>query len=237
MGLEQAAERVRRREGWAASGAYLTRSAAFSTDAAERLRRVLAAAQAENTAGASLCAQALLDSVAGELCSKRPAVPLVNPRLVRRRRRGRREAGHGGRERSAAARDEYPGHRSLSRPAETGWGSPVPGSAPSGPLLADFSLDITSKELGELEPPGAVIPAGTPVQQHADGSYGRRRLLCSAPKGSLVWLGGDLEIPAGWRLLTVGQGEGGAAVWLAGKGRALRAVMAGPLGQWSGSRR
>jgi methylenetetrahydrofolate reductase (NADPH) len=31
-------------------------------------------------------------------------------------------------------------------------------------LLADFSLDITAKELGELGPAGAVIPAGTPVQ-------------------------------------------------------------------------
>lgn len=30
-------------------------------------------------------------------------------------------------------------------------------------LLADFSLDITSKELGELAPAKAVIPAGTPV--------------------------------------------------------------------------
>jgi methylenetetrahydrofolate reductase (NADPH) len=49
--------------------------------------------------------------------------------------------------------------------------SPVPGSAPSGPLLpavnallADFSLDITAKELGELGPARAVIPAGTQVQ-------------------------------------------------------------------------
>jgi methylenetetrahydrofolate reductase (NADPH) len=42
--------------------------------------------------------------------------------------------------------------------------SPVPGSAPSGLLLADFSLDITSRELGELEPARAVIPAGTQVQ-------------------------------------------------------------------------
>jgi hypothetical protein len=48
---------------------------------------------------------------------------------------------------------------------------PVPGSAPSGPLLpagiallADFSLDITAKELGELEPARAVLPAGTQVQ-------------------------------------------------------------------------
>ena len=31
-------------------------------------------------------------------------------------------------------------------------------------LFADFSLDITAKELGELGPARAVIPAGTPVQ-------------------------------------------------------------------------
>ena len=66
-GLEQAAERARRRGGWAATGAYLTRAAAFTPDAADRLRRVLAAAQAESIAGAALRAQVLLDSVAGEL--------------------------------------------------------------------------------------------------------------------------------------------------------------------------
>ena len=65
--LEQAAERARKRGGWAATAAYLTRSAALTPDAAERLRRVLAAAQAENTAGAALRAQTLLDSVAGDL--------------------------------------------------------------------------------------------------------------------------------------------------------------------------
>ena len=65
--LEHAAERAWSRGGWAATGAYLTRSAALSPDTATRLRRVLAAAQAENTAGASLRAQALLDSVAGQL--------------------------------------------------------------------------------------------------------------------------------------------------------------------------
>ena len=67
MGLEQAAERARRRGGWSATGAYLTRSAVFTPDAAERLRRVLAAAQAESMAGAASRAQVLLDSVAGEL--------------------------------------------------------------------------------------------------------------------------------------------------------------------------
>jgi methylenetetrahydrofolate reductase (NADPH) len=51
--------------------------------------------------------------------------------------------------------------------------SPAPGpsargrdaaAAARGALLADFSLDITAKELGELVPARAVIPAGTPVQ-------------------------------------------------------------------------
>jgi DNA-binding CsgD family transcriptional regulator len=65
--LEQAAERARSRGGWAATGAYLTRSAALTPDAVTRLRRILAAAQAENTAGASVRAQALLDRVAGQL--------------------------------------------------------------------------------------------------------------------------------------------------------------------------
>jgi len=50
--------------------------------------------------------------------------------------------------------------------------SPAPGTsarnsdpaAARSPLFADFSLDITSKELGELVPAKAVIPAGTSVQ-------------------------------------------------------------------------
>jgi DNA-binding CsgD family transcriptional regulator len=67
MGLERAAERAKRRGGWSATGAYLTRSAAFTPDGADRLRRVLAAAQAETMAGAAARAQVLLDSVAGEL--------------------------------------------------------------------------------------------------------------------------------------------------------------------------
>jgi hypothetical protein len=36
-------------------------------------------------------------------------------------------------------------------------------AAARGALLSDFSLDITSNELGELAPARAVIPAGTPV--------------------------------------------------------------------------
>jgi hypothetical protein len=55
--------------------------------------------------------------------------------------------------------------------------NPVPESVPSRPrgpgreaataceaLFTGFSLDITSRELGELVPAPAVIPAGTPVQ-------------------------------------------------------------------------
>jgi methylenetetrahydrofolate reductase (NADH) len=51
--------------------------------------------------------------------------------------------------------------------------SPAPGrparnrdaaAAACSALLADFSLDITSEELGELVPARTVIPAGTPVQ-------------------------------------------------------------------------
>jgi len=50
--------------------------------------------------------------------------------------------------------------------------SPAPGprarrrdavAAACGALLADFSLDITSNELGGLVSARAVIPAGTPV--------------------------------------------------------------------------
>jgi hypothetical protein len=50
--------------------------------------------------------------------------------------------------------------------------SPAPGpqarrrdavAAACGALLADFSVDITSKELGGLARARAVIPAGTPV--------------------------------------------------------------------------
>ena len=65
--LEQAADRARSRGGWAATGSFLTRAAALTPDASERLRRVLAAAEAETMAGASLRAQALLDSVTGQL--------------------------------------------------------------------------------------------------------------------------------------------------------------------------
>src|SRR5215467_13790196 len=65
--LEQAADRARSRGGWAATGAFLTRAAMLTPDAAAHVRRVLAAAAAEVTAGAPLHAQALLDGVAGRL--------------------------------------------------------------------------------------------------------------------------------------------------------------------------
>ena len=65
--LERAADHARERGGWAASARFLTRAATLTPDADERLRRVLAAARAETTAGACVRAQALLDSVAGQL--------------------------------------------------------------------------------------------------------------------------------------------------------------------------
>jgi DNA-binding CsgD family transcriptional regulator len=65
--LEQAADRARARGGWAASARFLTRAATLTPDADSRFRRVLGAAQAETTAGACVRAQALLDSVAGQL--------------------------------------------------------------------------------------------------------------------------------------------------------------------------
>lgn len=65
--LERAADRARSRGGWAATGAFLTRAAMLSPDAATRVRRALAAASAEVTAGASLRAQALLDGVTGQV--------------------------------------------------------------------------------------------------------------------------------------------------------------------------
>jgi hypothetical protein len=64
--LEQAASRARSRGGWAGAGAFLARAAELTPDSAARLRRVLAAAQAEATAGTAR-AQVLLDSVTGQL--------------------------------------------------------------------------------------------------------------------------------------------------------------------------
>jgi len=65
--LEHAAERARSRGGWTAAGAFYARAATLTPDGGLRLHRVLAAAQAEATAGAALRAQALLDSVTAQL--------------------------------------------------------------------------------------------------------------------------------------------------------------------------
>jgi DNA-binding CsgD family transcriptional regulator len=65
--LERAAGRARERGGWAASARFLTRAAALTPDADERFRRVVAAARAETMVGACVRAQALLDSMAGQL--------------------------------------------------------------------------------------------------------------------------------------------------------------------------
>lgn len=43
------------------------------------------------------------------------------------------------------------------------------------------------------------------LQQRVAAGYGRRRLAGTAMAGTLVWLGGEPEIPAGWRLLAVGR--------------------------------
>jgi DNA-binding CsgD family transcriptional regulator len=77
--LERAADRARIRGGWAASARFLTRAATLTPDAESRFRRVLAAAQGETTAGGCVRAQALLDSVSGQLDDpvKRAAVQRI----------------------------------------------------------------------------------------------------------------------------------------------------------------
>jgi ATP-binding cassette subfamily C protein len=42
------------------------------------------------------------------------------------------------------------------------------------------------------------------LQQLTAGGYGRRHLLMTAHVGTLAWTGGDVPVPAGWRLLAVG---------------------------------
>jgi DNA-binding CsgD family transcriptional regulator len=65
--LEDAAERARRRGGYAAAGAFLARAAALTPKARPRVRRLLAAARAECTAGAVTTARALLDEAGVDL--------------------------------------------------------------------------------------------------------------------------------------------------------------------------
>jgi hypothetical protein len=80
--------------------------------------------------------------------------------------------------------------------------SPAPGpparnrdaaAAARGALLADFSLDITSSELGELASARAVIPAGTPVQlAFPDGAdLAERVSTAGGHQGGRVCTGAD----------------------------------------------
>jgi DNA-binding CsgD family transcriptional regulator len=65
--LERAADRARRRGGYAATGAFLARAAALTPDIRRRVRRLLGAAQAECIAGRPAKARALLEEATADL--------------------------------------------------------------------------------------------------------------------------------------------------------------------------
>jgi DNA-binding CsgD family transcriptional regulator len=65
--LERAADRARHRGGYAAAGTFLARAAALTPDTRQQVRRLLAAAHAECTAGGPGKAQALLDEATADL--------------------------------------------------------------------------------------------------------------------------------------------------------------------------
>jgi NHLM bacteriocin system ABC transporter ATP-binding protein len=63
------------------------------------------------------------------------------------------------------------------------------------------------------------------LQQHAEDVSGRRRLLCTADAGALVWPGGQPDMPPGWRLIAVGHAD---TKLVSVFGQRLRNVAAGP---------
>ncbi len=65
--LDRSAGRARSRGGWASSAAFLERSAELTPDAARRVRRLVAAAEARFMAGETAAARALLDRAAPDI--------------------------------------------------------------------------------------------------------------------------------------------------------------------------
>jgi NHLM bacteriocin system ABC transporter ATP-binding protein len=120
--------------------------------------------------------------------------------------------------------------------AETGIAAASAGSASAAE--ADLRRVIISH--GTSQPAGANHPVelGTDLawyvldgtldvflQEHADGAYGRRRLLCTVTAGMLAWPGGTPAIPDGWRLVGVGHAD---TLLVSVLGQRLRNVGAGP---------
>ena len=90
------------------------------------------------------------------------------------------------------------------------------GSTPVADLDGTFRQHGTRQEVGASRPVGLtgatawyVLRGSADVflQEHVGDRYGRRRLVCSCGQGTLLWLGGGGQVPAGWRLLAVGQAE------------------------------
>ena len=77
--LEEAAERARRRGGYSGAAAFLTRAARLTPDSSRRATRLLAAAQADFSAGVPARAQLLVDEAVPELDD--PLLPRTPARL------------------------------------------------------------------------------------------------------------------------------------------------------------